>query len=828
MDLTLLMALLRTALWGGSLEDSTLEQLRALDGKGWDELMEAADQQTVTGLIYKAAEKLPEGFPLPEEHFWNLMQRVNLIVNRNHLLASVQKEILALLSAGGLHPLVMKGSTCAARYPVPELRVSGDIDLYLSSDDFSRAPELLHAAGLSFSERPDGSIEAGVRGCVVELHRRYYDLDVPVASLPSVPSPEAELVMLSAHILKHACGVGVGLRQICDFALAWRQYTGDREALEALFESIGLGKWNRLLLNFIHAYIDPSVTVLPLSPRPLLRIVQGGGNFGHYAGDRLSHLARPARTRKVDTALRLLSRLPFSLRFAPREAFATFRRLIHGNVMKKTVILLSTALLLVIPDSCQRLNLSGRSVVFTAAANASATKTTYSGVINDGREDIYWNTDDRILIQSSDPAVASTPSNESFALYTLTVDADHPATASLKNIGEHGLIWNETAEVTFYGVYPGSTEVAAPGKFNMTIPSSQSFASPTETDMAHAYMVAKTRVEVDEDEVNMQFDPVFTAFEIHMKSKDEEITLTRFAIKSESQDLAGDFCLDWTGADMSFDAVSGGSRQKEVYVDFGEDGAVISPDREICFTLLALPDDLTGLYLEVSFKDSGAVLTKKLHLKQDNAYLTFTGCDKHRITGLAFDGGSSWRLTIDGQASTWDREDSDTSFALNIESGPFVISNATETGNHYYPAGTKDYQVRTLDLENGKNFFEVTFQPSAPLGGYWMLIPESNGGMGTAAFRIVVWDQEDNPNDPTAGNPDLKGQIMNQPVTLHVISLVTDQQRTEDHAIIFRSYFSTSVSFDENSTYSADSEIQDAHQDGSFSYWRFVIPAKNH
>ena len=68
---------------------------------------------------------------------------------------------------------------------------------------------------------------------------------------------------------------------------------------------------------------------------------------------------------------------------------------------------------------------------------------------------------------------------------------------------------------------------------------------------------------------------------------------------------------------------------------------------------------------------------------------------------------------------------------------------------------------------------------------------------------------------------------MDKTVTLHITSNVTDDQRTTDHAIILKSYFSTSVSFDENSTYSADSEIQDAHKDGSFSFWRFVIPKKN-
>lgn len=166
----------------------------------------------------------------------------------------------------------------------------------------------------------------------------------------------------------------------------------------------------------------------------------------------------------------------------------------------------------------------------------------------------------------------------------------------------------------------------------------------------------------------------------------------------------------------------------------------------------------------------------------------------------------------------------ETSFSQNIQASPFEISNATETGNNYYPGpeGPRQYQVRTLDMDGGKTFFEVKFTPQAPLGGYWQLIPESNGGIGTAAFQVEIWDDDE---DQPVGT-DLRGHIMNQPVKFHVKSIVTDAQRTEDHAIIIKAIFSTSITFDENSTFSADSEIQDVHKDGSFSYWRFVIPQK--
>ena len=217
----------------------------------WLQLISVARQQTVTGLLYKAAENLPPGTKISERVLFTLMSEVNVIVNHNLKLGEVEKEVLGILTGGGLHPVVMKGSTCAARYPSPELRTGGDVDLYLDKDEFPKAVELILAAGIESDSRPDGSVEFTRNGCEVELHRQYFDLHVRESVLPPVGTPEAELVMLSAHILKHACGVGIGLRQIIDFALAYKAYPGDFDALQAIFRRCGISRWNTLLLSFL-------------------------------------------------------------------------------------------------------------------------------------------------------------------------------------------------------------------------------------------------------------------------------------------------------------------------------------------------------------------------------------------------------------------------------------------------------------------------------------------------------------------------------------------------------------------------------------------------
>ena len=284
------------------------------------EVLEQARRQTVTGLVYLALEK--KEFHLPEDVITKLMISVSSLVNRNIKLQAVETSVLEMF--GHLHPVVMKGSVCAARYPSPQMRESGDIDLYFSPEDYPAAVNLLCG---DYSVNSDEGVCFFRDGCTVELHNRYYDLHTP--NVPDISTPEGELLMLAAHIFKHASGPGVGLRQICDFALAWHAYKGN---MDDVFRAAGLEQWARLLLSFTHDYIDPSVKVRHINPKPLLRLVEKSGNFGHYSSSRERRLQKSSFIRKTDTALRIISHIPFALRYAPGEVFPRIKELVKGNI----------------------------------------------------------------------------------------------------------------------------------------------------------------------------------------------------------------------------------------------------------------------------------------------------------------------------------------------------------------------------------------------------------------------------------------------------------------------------------------------------------------
>ncbi len=563
------------------------------------------------------------------------------------------------------------------------------------------------------------------------------------------------------------------------------------------------------------------------------------------------------------------------------------------QILSATVLLGGTLLI----SGCQKNGFFGKGgeIVFGTVSGEVATRTQYGADYTDSGsatfQFINWQEGDVLTVVSAEAVVAYDESFEHVANYAVTgvtnddPSAGHQSNATVSAV-TNGLCWKEgyTGTYNFYGVYPAPgagavTAISYPeagdatdddtnvGIVSASLPSAPVLPSETgtktvtdgsktltytvyEPDMAYAVMTgAATGVteNANTPQVSIHFQPAFTAFELNMTSKDTDIEITQVQLVSQGSDyLAGPYTLKAGDlGSVSPGAVADLSQTVTLNTKTGEDGITVGETTGATFTLFTLPKDNTAaLKLRVTILDNGVERTEFVYFTRalragefftDDPYI-FQAGQKYRINLLKLDSGTwKYAITLIPELLPWDYTEDEISFTQTIQSGPFTISNATEEGDNFYPAGKMDYQVRTLDMSKNygtteidgvtvpnKPYFEVTFIPMAPVGGYWQLIPEGNGGLGTAAFKVEVWDKDDD-----SGTPDLKGQIMQKTVTLHITSNVTDEQRTEDHAIILKGFFSTSISFDESSTFSADSELQDAHRDGSFSYWRFVIPKKN-
>ncbi len=331
----LFFTVLRAGLWE---QDLRLDAAPA--AADWQAILQLAREQAVLGLVYRGMAHIPADQLPPSAARMRLLADVDQLERRVRALAAVQEELLTCFAKADLHPAVQKGSEAGKYYAQPFLRESGDIDLYFPEGEFPRAEKLVRE-GLAEAPQTssDGSLVYKYKGATIEHHARYFDLHVPANRLPEVPSVIAELVMLSAHILKHAIGEGVGCKQLCDMARALDRTDGtyDKAALRDTLRRCGLLRWHRLLCSLLVSDLglDPERCLpdfTPCNPDPLRRIVLRGGAFGFADPARRQAAGRGPVARKLHAAGAFLRRLPFSLRYAPRETLATVAELVKGNL----------------------------------------------------------------------------------------------------------------------------------------------------------------------------------------------------------------------------------------------------------------------------------------------------------------------------------------------------------------------------------------------------------------------------------------------------------------------------------------------------------------
>ena len=323
-------ALLRAGLW-----EQDLRLPSAFSAEDWQAILQTARQQAVLGLVYRGIAHLSGDQMPPADQRLLLLAEIDRIERRGRRMEEAQQELLRRFRDAGLHPLVQKGSEAGKYYPQPLLRESGDIDLFFAGEEFDRAKALPPGVRTA----PDGAGVFTFRDVTVELHPRYFDLHLPEGRLPEVPSVYAELLLLSAHILKHAIGAGVGCKQLCDMAVALDRTDGqyDKALLEKYLQRAGLLRWQRVLCSLLVSDfgLDPARCLPgfePCDPAPLRRIVLSGGAFGLFDPEREKAVRSGKEARKLQAAGAFLKRLPFSLRVAPRETFATIGELIKGNL----------------------------------------------------------------------------------------------------------------------------------------------------------------------------------------------------------------------------------------------------------------------------------------------------------------------------------------------------------------------------------------------------------------------------------------------------------------------------------------------------------------
>ena len=304
-------ALLRAGLW------ETDVRLLPFGINDYSILMALAEEQSVVGLIASGFEHVVDA-KAPKEDVLQFVGQTLQIEQRNIAMNNFIAKITEILRHASIYTILLKGQDVALCYEKPLWRASGDIDLFLSDDNYEKAKVILapFASVLEKEYAREKHLGMTINEFVVELHGRlscglssriereldqvykdtFFGGSVRSCYISGVQvfflKVENDVFYVFTHILQHFYIDGVGLRQICDWSrLLWfYRERIDLRLLEDRIKRAGLMTAWKALGAYAVDYLGMPVEAMPFysddkrwkrKAKRINKFVLSVGNMGH-------------------------------------------------------------------------------------------------------------------------------------------------------------------------------------------------------------------------------------------------------------------------------------------------------------------------------------------------------------------------------------------------------------------------------------------------------------------------------------------------------------------------------------------------------------------
>ena len=349
-------ALLRAGLWEQEV------QLLPYGEVDYNEIMRLAEEQSMTGLATIGLKHVSDT-TVPKIEMLTFLGSALKIEEQNKAMNRFIAMMVGKLQKYGIYTALIIGQGVAQCYERPLWRVCGDIDLFLDKENYEKAKKILIPFATHVDDEGLESLHLGmtIDSWIVELHgsmrtglsrrvdRGIDDVQRDVFENKGVrvwnndgvgvPLPNAnnDAILVFTHFVHHFYGLGVGLRQICDWCrLLWTYRNEiDREMLATRLNQLGLMEEWQVFGAFVVKYLGMPEEDMPFfdsrftSKSSLIqKIVLETGNFGHNRD--LSY--REKYPKPISLAMTFFRRL---------HEYARFMYLFPGNALKFYIIYLT-------------------------------------------------------------------------------------------------------------------------------------------------------------------------------------------------------------------------------------------------------------------------------------------------------------------------------------------------------------------------------------------------------------------------------------------------------------------------------------------------------
>ena len=279
----------------------------------WQSIYDIATKQSLVGVMMAGIQKLSEIDNSQKPPFLLLCEWIGIaeqIKYQNKLMDENSAMLTSKLKSWGYDSCILKGQGVARLYPKPELRQSGDIDIWVngSRDDVVRVLKE-HSIDLSYIDYvnchagffTDTEVEAHFKPtwmynpCTDRKVQKWietkkaaqmsnFDKEVKF----SYPTIEFNLVFSLIHIYRHVFQEGIGLRQLMDYyCILTHSSNEERVNAYATLCSFGMKRFAGAVMSVLRIVFDIDETLLLCEPNDkegkfLLDEILRGGNFGQY------------------------------------------------------------------------------------------------------------------------------------------------------------------------------------------------------------------------------------------------------------------------------------------------------------------------------------------------------------------------------------------------------------------------------------------------------------------------------------------------------------------------------------------------------------------
>ena len=304
-------ALVKAGLWE---QDARLSQFVGID---FSEVMKLSEEQSIIGLVTAGLEHVTD-VKVPQEELLQFIGQSLQLEQQNKEMNNFVASLVDSMRRVGIYTLLLKGQGVAQSYEKPLWRSCGDVDLFLSDDNYNKATDYLKslASNVENERSRDKHLGMTIDNWVVEIHGRLYcglssriekELDGVYqdtfygGSVRSWDNRGVQIFMLKAendafyvftHILQHFYKEGLGLRQVCDWCrLLWTYRDKmDLPLLEGRIKRAGLMTAWKAFGAYGVDYLGMPVEAMPFysddkrwrrKAKRINRFILNVGNMGH-------------------------------------------------------------------------------------------------------------------------------------------------------------------------------------------------------------------------------------------------------------------------------------------------------------------------------------------------------------------------------------------------------------------------------------------------------------------------------------------------------------------------------------------------------------------